>query len=184
MKKLVVFLIIILSVFYIFFYKKTYLDKEKIYNSFITNIKDENFFEAYNYLYPLILTRDAETFRLIHEVYTTGKYGLEADLIKAKIWKEREMCLCFDTGEIEYNEYLFFSKKQNYEQTATFLQKSAEKGNKKAILLLKDNNFLEKNHLNIDPNWKQYWHNFDYDNLYPYCQEIEACRKDVERDKK
>lgn len=180
MKKLIVCLIILLSVFNIFFYKKTYLDKEKIYNSFISNIKDEKFFEAYNYLYPLILTLDTESFRLMHEIYTSGKYGVEADLIKAKIWKEREMCLCFDTGETEYNEYLFFSKKQNYEQAAIFLQKSAEQGNKDAINLLKNEKYLKENKLIVDPRWIKYWRDFDYENLYPYCQEIEACRKDVE----
>lgn len=162
-----------------FVYKNTSLDKEKIYNLFISNIKDENFLEAYNYLYPLILTLDTETFRLMYEVYATGKYGLEADLIKANIWKEREKCLCFDTGKIEYNEYLFFLKKQNYEQASIFLQKAAEKGNENAIFLLKNNNYLEKNYLNIEPNWKHYWHHFYYDNLYPFCQDIEECRNDV-----
>lgn len=59
---------------------------------------------------------------------------------------------------------------------SVFLQREAKIGNKDAIFTLKDDKYLQENHLAVDPDWKKYWKDFDYDNLYPFCLEIEECK--------
>ena len=48
--------------------------------------------------------------------------------------------------------------------------------NRLAINLLKNDKYLQENKLIIEPIWVNYWKNFDYDNLYPFCLEIEECK--------
>jgi hypothetical protein len=66
-----------------------------------------------------------------------------------------------------------FLKIKDYGMASEFLQKSAKLGNRDAIEKIKNNEFVKLNKLNIDPNWKDYWKRFDYDDLYPYSKEIE-----------
>lgn len=65
---------------------------------------------------------------------------------------------------------------------SVFLQREAEIGNKDVIFTLKDDKYLQENHLAVDPNWKKYWKDFDYDNLYPFCLEIEEYKFDKKLD--
>lgn len=65
---------------------------------------------------------------------------------------------------------------------SVFLQREAEIGNKDVIFTLKDDKYPQENHLAVDPNWKKYWKDFDYDNLYPFCLEIEEYKFDKKLD--
>ncbi|MDG6894309.1 hypothetical protein [Volucribacter amazonae] len=145
------------------------------FNKFIYNIKSHNYIKAFNEFYPLIRQNNKEAFSLIAEVYQSNSYGIEMDLIKSKIWNERYRVGSFDTGVLEYNQYHHFLKKGDLSMASVFLQKSAEKGNKNAIDILKNKDFINKNSLYVDIRWSKYWEQFDYDELYPFCMKIKEC---------
>lgn len=178
----VFFLLFIVGVCFIGYIEYVYRKsiKTDVYTEFLTDIKFEEYDNAYKKLYPLIVQKDKKAINLISRAYL-GDYGIDMDIIKSNIWKEREgVCLYCETGFKEFKQYQVFLNKKDHGMASVFLQKSAEQGNEQAIMILKDEKFLVQNNLSVEPNWKKYWQDFDYDNLYPYCQKIEACRKDVE----
>lgn len=111
---------------------------------------------------------------LVSEMYYFGgktEY-FKKDLIKANIWDQRSQCKCFDTGIKEYNVYQKYLLEKNYLKAQEFLLLAANNGNKKAILHLKDESYLEDNFLNISEKDREYWKVFEYEKLYPYINKI------------
>lgn len=149
------------------------------YKEYINLLKPEEYYLAYKNLYPLIRNRDDKAINFISDAYLSGD-GISKDLIKSNILRGIASTKSFNVGTSEYDQFKIFLDRENYGMASVFLQKSAEKGNKDAINLLKNEKYLKENKLIVDPRWIKYWRDFDYENLYPYCQEIEACRKDVE----
>lgn len=182
MKKFGVFLIILICLVLTFSLNKE-KQEEAIYQDFVSKIKGMEYIEGYKILYKLSVQRDKKALLYISRAYL-GDYGIDMDIVKSNIWKERSnVCLYCETGHNEFSQFQVFLDKKDYGMASVFLQKAAELGSEKAIKILKDVQFLEKNNLDIEPKWKKYWQNFDYDNLYPFCQEIEACRNDLDKEK-
>lgn len=170
-----IFMLFIISII-VFFLIKDYQFKhrkieEKPYTDFVSLIKSGDYLEAYKNLYPLVLKNDPKAMKLIGDAYYE-EYGVERDLIKAKIWYQKSENMGRNGGGIEYSQAMVFLKIKDYGMASEFLQKSAELGNRDAIEKIKSEEFVKLNKLNIDPNWKEYWKRFDYEDLYPYSREI------------
>lgn len=184
LKKFLIILFILFSLGMFFVLKNNEVNTYDIFfTKFIRNIKSENYIKAFSELYPLIRQNNKEAFLLIAEVYQSNSYGIEMDLIKSRIWNERYRIGSYDTGILEYNQYHYFMKKGDLGMASVFLQKSAEKGNKNAIYILKNKEFINKNNLYLDIKWSKYWEQFDYDELYPFCRKIKECSDDILNDK-
>ncbi|QIO05883.1 hypothetical protein [Acinetobacter shaoyimingii] len=140
------------------------------YTKFVSLIKENKYPEAYGYLYPYVLKNDKKSMKLISKSYTYGKaYGVDIDLIKANIWQQRSELESFsELGKVEYNQFLFFLSINKPKMASFFLQKSAELGYKEAIYKIKDEKYVKLNEIIID----EYWKDFDYSDLYPYCHNI------------
>lgn len=176
---LIFFMFSIGVIFFIFFEVYYQVTKTNpIYNDFLVNIKREEYIKAHKIIYPLVLEMDKEALNLISDTYYYG-LGVRADIVKANIWKERSQCQCLDTGFTEYKKYDDYLKKGNSEFASVLLQEAAKKGSREAISILKNDEYIKKNRLAIEPNWKKYWIDFDYDNLYPFCQKIEECKNNL-----
>lgn len=145
--------------------------EEKPYTDFVSLIKSGDYLEAYKNLYPLVLKSDPKALKLIGGAYYE-EYGVERDQIKAKIWYKKSENMGRDGGSVEYSQAMGFLKTKDYGMASEFLQKSAELGNRDAIEKIKNEEFVKLNKLNIDPNWKEYWKRFDYEDLYPYRKEM------------
>lgn len=147
------------------------------YDNFTALMKWEDDFHdeiAFKELYPLILKKDAKAMLLVSEMYYFGGKSeyFKKDLVKANIWDQRSQCKCFDTGIKEYNVYQKYLLEKNYLKAQEFLLLAANNGNKKAILHLKDDSYLEDNFLNISEKDREYWKVFEYEKLYPYIDKI------------
>lgn len=154
----------------IIFYK--YKNRDTPYSKYLAATKGIDPVKAYKILYPLVLEKDEKAMELIAESYTYA-IGIDRDLVKANIWLERSKTRSFETGNEEFFQYKDFMQKHDFGMASIFLQKAAEKGNKDAIMTLKNDRFLMENKLVVDYRWKTYWKNFDYDNLYPFAKEME-----------
>ncbi len=160
-------------------YIESYYQENKInpiYNDFEGAIKSENYLEAHKVIYPHVKNLEKEALKLVSESYLYG-LGVEKDLIKHSIWKARSECGCLETGREEYKKYQDYFQNKDYESASLFLIKSAEKGNAKAIEALKNNDFIEKSKLIIDRKSKKCWEGFDDNDLYPFCDEIDECKR-------
>ena len=182
-KKILFILSIIVITLTIIFLIKDYeykrkKNEEKPYTSFISLIKSGDYLKAYTDLYPLILKHDVQAMELIGDAYNEG-YGIEIDLIKAKMWYEKSQNMGRDGGELEYNQAIFFLKINDSGMATEFLQKSAERGCRDAIEKIKDEEFIKLNKLNINPNWKKYWGRFKFEELYPYSNKIERSNQNL-----
>lgn len=176
-KKLLFIFCILFILFIMFLLIKDYQYKhmkleEKPYTNFVTLVKSGAYLEAYKNLYPLILKNDPQAMRLIGDAYSE-EYGVNIDLVKARMWYLKSKNMGRDGGELEYKQAMFFLKMKDYGMASEFLQKSAELGYRGAIEKIKNQEFMELNNLNVNPNWKMYWMNFNYQDLYPYHKEIE-----------
>lgn len=147
-----------------------------IYNDFEIKIKSGNYLEAHRMIYPQVRNLEKEALKLVSESYLYG-LGVEKDLIKHSIWKARSECGCLETGVEENKKYQDYLQNKDYESASLFLIKSAEKGNVNAINALKNNEFIEKSKLIIDRESKKYWEGFDDNDLYPFCDEIDECKR-------
>ena len=137
----------------------------------IASGKRGDYLKAFTILYPLVLKKDPKAMELVSESYQYAS-GVERDLVKANIWLERSKQLGFHTGVEEFEQYKVFLKKKDYGMASVFLERAAEKGNKEAIDILKNDQLLAQNNLIVDKRWSNYWKNFNYEDLYPFEREI------------
>lgn len=170
--------------FFVHYYDASKPQKEQsAYSIFITSLKggnDKSACHAYFKLYPLVMNKDSEAMKLVSEAYAVG-FGVPMDLVKSNIWLERSQYHHFNTGSQEFQQFEVFLNQKNYGMASVFLQEAAKKGNKQAILILQNQQYMQENQLEVDKNWVEYWHAFVYDDLYPFQKEIDKYYLDASK---